>query len=50
MTPKDVIAMAKENDVILLSPGCTSWDVFKSFEHRGDFFKEIIKKKSAVSY
>lgn len=32
------------NDVVLLSPGCSSFDMFDSFEERGDYFKEIIKK------
>lgn len=31
-------------DVVLLSPGCSSFDMFDSFEERGDYFKEIIKK------
>jgi UDP-N-acetylmuramoylalanine--D-glutamate ligase len=29
-----------ENDVILLSPGCSSFDEFKNFEHRGDVFRK----------
>ncbi len=31
-------------DIILLSPGCSSFDMFDSFEERGDYFKEIVKK------
>lgn len=30
--------------ILLFSPGCASWDQFKSFEERGDFFKKIVKK------
>lgn len=30
-----------ENGVILLSPACASFDQFKTFEARGDFFKEL---------
>ncbi|HMA49256.1 MAG TPA: UDP-N-acetylmuramoyl-L-alanine--D-glutamate ligase [Magnetospirillaceae bacterium] len=28
--------------VVLLSPACASWDQFKSFEHRGDAFRDIV--------
>lgn len=33
-------------DIVLLSPGCSSFDMFDSFEERGDYFKEIVKKFS----
>ncbi|XP_047959184.1 UDP-N-acetylmuramoylalanine--D-glutamate ligase-like isoform X1 [Salvia hispanica] len=33
--------MAKPGDVILLSPGCASFDEFINFEHRGKFFQEL---------
>ena len=29
--------------VVLLSPACASWDQFKSFEHRGDSFRDLVK-------
>ncbi len=31
-------------DIVLLSPGCPSFDMFDSYEERGDYFKEIIRK------
>ena len=35
---------AQAQDVVLLSPACASFDQFKSFEHRGDAFKELVHK------
>ena len=32
------------SDIVLLSPGCPSFDLFDSFEERGDYFKEIVRK------
>lgn len=34
--------IAKSGDVVLLSPACASFDEFKSFNHRGDVFKELV--------
>jgi UDP-N-acetylmuramoylalanine--D-glutamate ligase len=41
-----VIAYQKSRigDVVLLSPGCPSTDLFDNFEERGNYFKEIIQK------
>jgi len=29
-------------DIVLLSPGCSSFDLFDNFEERGNYFKEIV--------
>lgn len=34
--------ITEENDVVLLSPACSSFDQFKSYEHRGRVFKELV--------
>lgn len=33
---------AKPGEVVLLSPACTSWDMFRNFEERGNLFKELV--------
>lgn len=35
-------AAAKPGDIVLLAPACASFDQFKSYEHRGKVFKEIV--------
>lgn len=34
--------LAKQNDIVLLSPACASWDMYKNFEERGNEFKELV--------
>ena len=41
---KNSIKIAKNDDVVLLSPAFKSYDQFKNFEERGNKFKEIVKE------
>ena len=38
------IANSKEQDIVLLSPACSSYDQFPNYEVRGTLFKEMVRK------
>jgi UDP-N-acetylmuramoylalanine--D-glutamate ligase len=40
---------AKNGDVVLLSPACSSFDMFRDYEDRGKQFKTIVKEFKSVS-
>lgn len=41
---KYAVSLAKNGDIILLSPASASWDMYKSYEIRGKDFKNLVNK------
>ena len=40
---------AEKGDVVMLSPACASWDMYKDYEERGKDFKQLVMKLSTLS-
>ena len=36
-------SLAKDEEVVLLSPACASYDMFKDYQERGKLFKELVR-------
>jgi UDP-N-acetylmuramoylalanine--D-glutamate ligase len=49
----DAVRIARElahpGDAVLLSPACSSFDMFRSYAHRGDVFARAVKDLEAAS-
>jgi len=41
---QEAAAVAEAGEVVLLSPGCTSFDAFKDFAERGERFREMVNQ------
>ncbi len=39
------ISLTLDNEIVLLSPACASYDMFNSYEHRGEVFKNYVQSK-----
>ncbi len=41
---KNAYKIAESKDIVLLSPACSSFDIYKNYEDRGNQFKEAVRK------
>ena len=36
--------LAQPGDIVLLSPACASFDMFRNYEHRGQVFAQAVRE------
>jgi UDP-N-acetylmuramoylalanine--D-glutamate ligase len=41
---REAARLAQSGDVVLLSPACASFDMFRNYEHRGQVFAQAVKE------
>jgi UDP-N-acetylmuramoylalanine--D-glutamate ligase len=47
---RQAFALAASGDVVLLSPACASFDMFRDYEHRGEVFRaEVLSLESGAA-